>query len=414
MPEGIILPYVPGIGSAAKRAGLAIVSAPAALLAGALVLAGTNSAGGEDINESFDLGDYGSLNVTGHGSAPARTLTITASDGSKTTITGRLEQDEKGPRHFTLKSGTIEDRAMTPGELRYFSSILSGKNVNAVYSESTEDGEEGERPPPTIGDKDQTQNSPIVSEDGAILPPNGPEQPDPEDQDPKGLVPIKPPNRSANPKDVGQQPSSDLKLPKSSNEEEKKRRMEAGKVAAEKYLNSHEPFRAKKKVPRVRPDVEPSENPALYDQLDVKVFEHFDGVTPNAPGEGSMSGTPDGFSDGMKDYQITQRVREQDSAFVLKEAGYTVEHQPLVRTEDDLRVGANPDYRINGKIYDCYAPTRGSARNIWSHIMNEKIGTRQTKRVVLNLRDTPVTVFEMIQQFEAAGSPGLLDLIIIK
>ncbi|SNZ21744.1 hypothetical protein SAMN06265368_4874, partial [Cohaesibacter gelatinilyticus] len=316
---------------------------------------------------------------------------------------------------LALTGGTVNGRNLSASELQSFSEALTFAGVRTILnSDVNEDGDDGTEKPPATDDKTQTQNSPIVSEDGAILPPNGPEQPDPEDQDPKGLVPIKPPNRSANPKDVGQQPSSDLKLPKSSNEEEKKRRMEAGKVAAEEYLNSHEPFRPKKKVPQIRMDVESSETPALYDQLDVKVFEHFDGVRPSAPGEGSMSGTPDGFSEDMKNYQITQRVREQDSAFVLKEAGYTVEHQPLVKPDDDLKKDANPDYRINGKIYDCYAPTSTSARNIWTFIMRNKIEARQTKRVVLNLRDTPVTVFEIIQQFKAAGTPGLLDLIIIK
>ncbi|SNZ21311.1 hypothetical protein [Cohaesibacter gelatinilyticus] len=70
----------------------------------AFVLGGTKSAGGEDINESFDLGDYGSLNVTGHGSAPAHTLTITAPDGSKTIITGRLEQDEKAQASYSPRN----------------------------------------------------------------------------------------------------------------------------------------------------------------------------------------------------------------------------------------------------------------------------------------------------------------------
>ncbi|SNZ21748.1 hypothetical protein [Cohaesibacter gelatinilyticus] len=525
MPEGIRLPSISGIGAAAKRAGLAIVSAPAALLAGAFVLAGTNSAGGEDINESFDLGDYGSLNVTGIGSETTRTLTITAPDGSKTIITGRLNHDENGPRHFTLKSGTIEDRAMTPGELRYFSSILSGKNVNAVYSESTEDGEEGK--PTRPADKEQQDIEFAVAEGGALAStPN----PDPDDDDqnnpedkktikkraiewagkaiktlpaqvvsraillattlPAGegidetfelkdggevsitgqdldrtltfktvsgdeiiitgrqvLHPTDPGYLSLSGGTINGEAMSASELQDASGmlsdggvnaafEEAETRTRPTNEQALDRLrtvidaaiqetdeakglqmiseaLKEHEPYLIDKAVPRVHPNVEPSMNPQTYMDFHKIIGENHSGLGRPQPGKGSIEGMPEAYGSN-DDETVRSLVREEDVAFVLKELGYKIEWKPDIESEDDLDFNKDPDYRINGHIYDCYASISDKVRNVWDYIRVHKIENRQTKRVILNLVDSPLSVAQVLKQFKEYPIAGMLDLIIIK
>ncbi|MFZ4835196.1 hypothetical protein [Rouxiella sp. Mn2063] len=51
----------------------------------------------------------------------------------------------------------------------------------------------------------------------------------------------------------------------------------------------------------------------------------------------------------------------------------------------------NPDYKINGEIFDNYAPKSGSVRNIWSEVKG-KIDEGQTTNVVINISDTPATM----------------------
>jgi hypothetical protein len=53
----------------------------------------------------------------------------------------------------------------------------------------------------------------------------------------------------------------------------------------------------------------------------------------------------------------------------------------------------NPDFRINGTLFDNYAPRSVSLRNIRG-IIQKKVEENQAKNIILNLRDTPVTVQE--------------------
>ncbi|BDH46947.1 hypothetical protein TUM12370_29910 [Salmonella enterica subsp. enterica serovar Choleraesuis] len=54
----------------------------------------------------------------------------------------------------------------------------------------------------------------------------------------------------------------------------------------------------------------------------------------------------------------------------------------------------NPDYRINGEIFDNYAPRSNSVRNIYSEVKT-KIDKGQTSNVVINMSDTKVSIPEL-------------------
>ncbi len=71
--------------------------------------------------------------------------------------------------------------------------------------------------------------------------------------------------------------------------------------------------------------------------------------------------------------------KENEAAKVLAKYGYEIEQNPKVPGNK------NPDYLIEGEIFDCYTPQDlNSARNIASTIQG-KIDEGQTNRIILNL-----------------------------
>lgn len=98
--------------------------------------------------------------------------------------------------------------------------------------------------------------------------------------------------------------------------------------------------------------------------------------------------------------------RENEAASALAREGYRVEQNP-----PSLPSGKNPDFRIEGRYFDCYAPTTDSASNIVKHINNEKLA--QADRIVLNLADSNVTRHELREALKYA-SPDLKEIILIE
>jgi hypothetical protein len=99
-------------------------------------------------------------------------------------------------------------------------------------------------------------------------------------------------------------------------------------------------------------------------------------------------------------------LRENESAILLAEAGYLVEQNPSVPGSK------KPDYKIEGKIFDCYAPETPDAYNIVETI-RRKVGRRQSDRIVLNLDDSQVTIDTMIEQLNNNPIANLQEIIIV-
>lgn len=99
--------------------------------------------------------------------------------------------------------------------------------------------------------------------------------------------------------------------------------------------------------------------------------------------------------------------RENESADILARKGYDVEQNPNVPGN------MNPDYKINGEIYDNYAPSTGNPRNIWSEVEG-KVMRGQTENVVINLKDSPVDMTALSEQFSEWPIDGLKDVIVIR
>jgi hypothetical protein len=128
--------------------------------------------------------------------------------------------------------------------------------------------------------------------------------------------------------------------------------------------------------------------------------------TPNpghTPSGGRAIGRP-------QDDTATQRalMRENDSADILARAGYRIEQKPVVPGRKE------PDYRIEGRIFDNYAPSTSRARNIWDLIREEKVDRGQADRIILNLEDSHITLVDLSRQFNDWPMPGLLEVIVVR
>jgi contact-dependent growth inhibition (CDI) system CdiA-like toxin len=125
------------------------------------------------------------------------------------------------------------------------------------------------------------------------------------------------------------------------------------------------------------------------------------------PGPGAVPGGrptrigPNNDADTMRSLQ-----RENESARALARNGYEVEQNPSVPGSK------NPDYRIEGQIFDNYAPTTGNARNIASWIQ-QKVDEGQADRIVLNLADSPVALGKLSAQLHDWPIAGLKEVIVI-
>jgi hypothetical protein len=113
--------------------------------------------------------------------------------------------------------------------------------------------------------------------------------------------------------------------------------------------------------------------------------------------------------------------RENDCADLLAGAGYRVQQNPTKaevaeawsRTGDTGESDKNPDYLIEGHVFDCYSPGEGKpVRNVWSEV-RKKIDEEQTQRVVLNLRDWGGDLGALRKQFDDWPVDGLKELAVV-
>jgi hypothetical protein len=99
---------------------------------------------------------------------------------------------------------------------------------------------------------------------------------------------------------------------------------------------------------------------------------------------------------------------ENDSARILANKGYNVVQNPKVPG-----VEKNPDYLIEGNVFDCYAPEEGTPAENIVKAMNRKVGEKQADRIVLNLRDSDVTRYQLRDALNAGAHPDLKEVIVI-
>jgi hypothetical protein len=99
-----------------------------------------------------------------------------------------------------------------------------------------------------------------------------------------------------------------------------------------------------------------------------------------------------------KGYQIHQNPTNQEVADARRHTG------------DTGRPEKEPDYLIEGYVFDCYAPTAPvPARAVWRAV-SKKVSAEQTQRVILNLRDWRGDLAALQKQFDDWPVSGLKEL----
>ena len=101
-------------------------------------------------------------------------------------------------------------------------------------------------------------------------------------------------------------------------------------------------------------------------------------------------------------------MRENESADTLADKGYNVEQNPPT-----LPNGKNPDYRIEGKIFDNLALTSSNPDQIRKGI-SRKVKSEQTDRIILNLNDSYVTLELLRDTLSRKPINELKEIIVIK
>ncbi|MBL6448414.1 hypothetical protein JMN32_19025, partial [Fulvivirga sp. 29W222] len=143
-----------------------------------------------------------------------------------------------------------------------------------------------------------------------------------------------------------------------------------------------------------------------YDPLDVRAERTIPSKQQNP--DSKPRGTVTKISE--LDDAATRRslMRENESAGVLAQKGYDIEQNPRIEGSNK-----NPDYLIENKVFDNYAPSGSNPRNIVSNIEG-KVKSGQTDRIVLNLDDSSLSMEDFRKQLTDYPIEGLLEIIIIK
>ena len=167
-----------------------------------------------------------------------------------------------------------------------------------------------------------------------------------------------------------------------------------------------------------------------------------------AGGRARPDGTPaDGSPHGRSDDRVTQRTgtpgstpdgpparispaadtstrrsleMENAGAAALAEAGYRIRQNPTPdevaearrRTGDTGDPEKNPDFLIEGRVFDCYSPTNPakSPRGVWGEVEEKVVEKRQAQRVVVNLEEWRGDMSALRQQFADWPVPGLKEV----
>jgi hypothetical protein len=92
---------------------------------------------------------------------------------------------------------------------------------------------------------------------------------------------------------------------------------------------------------------------------------------------------------------------------VLAANGYNVVQNPVVAGPK------NPDYLINGEVYDHYAPSTDNVRSIWERV-KKKVEDDQAPNIVIGLQDSGADEQALRRQFADWPIEGLREVLIVR
>jgi len=139
---------------------------------------------------------------------------------------------------------------------------------------------------------------------------------------------------------------------------------------------------------------------------------------PTGPPGGVPTGQPTPVSPRQDEDVRRSLGRENDTAVILARHKYRVHQNPTRQevagarssTGDVGKPGKEPDFLLEGRVFDCYAPGQGKpVRSVWSEVAT-KVRWGQTQRVVLNLQDWGDDVDSVRRQFADWPINGLKEV----
>lgn len=107
-------------------------------------------------------------------------------------------------------------------------------------------------------------------------------------------------------------------------------------------------------------------------------------------------------------------MRQNETADLLALNGYVTEMLPNKKNGNGYGITdtSNPDFLIEGFVFDCYSPNTSNARNIRSTI---KMKTeKQCSNIILNLDDCQISIDEILQAIKDEPIEGLDILMYVK
>ena len=171
----------------------------------------------------------------------------------------------------------------------------------------------------------------------------------------------------------------------------------------------------------------PQEAQDAVKTIKTKIDDFFKGAKKLGGTEPSLPPNPNRVPDGkpkkvdkndIDPNNIRGAMRENESAKILAENGYKIKQLPD-NVKGSVTGIKKPDFEIEGKIFDNFAPSENkSARGIWTtleeKIFDPKTGKKQADRFVVNMNDSKLTLEEMTKQFKDYPLKDLKEIILIK
>jgi hypothetical protein len=141
---------------------------------------------------------------------------------------------------------------------------------------------------------------------------------------------------------------------------------------------------------------------------------------------GEPAGTPSGrptHIDPEDDAETRRSLElENSGAAVIADRGYEIRQNPtkgeVAQARHDTGDVGNPrkdpDYLLEGRVFDCYSPIKPdkAVRGIWAEA-KRKVDVGQTQRVVVNLEDWRGDMSALRKQFADWPIEGLKELKVI-
>lgn len=137
---------------------------------------------------------------------------------------------------------------------------------------------------------------------------------------------------------------------------------------------------------------------------------------------GAPAGEPS-VIEPREDAEVRRSLEMENSgAAVLAGRGYQIRQNPTKAQVAQARLdagdvgdpGKDPDYLLEGRVFDCYSPVKPdkAVRGIWTEART-KVDDGQTQRVVVNLEDWRGDMAALRKQFAGWPIPGLKEVKVI-